>query len=433
MAISRNERAIKVAVNVCSFLLAIVLIFSGFTKAVDPVGGGIKIKEYLEAFGLTALTNGYLPDFLSVVESTMEFMVGFCLLLGIRRRLVSIFSLAIMLFMTALTLYIAVTNAVGDCGCFGDAVHLSNWATFYKNIVLLLFAIMVFANPLKVCKAMRRKNEWMASLYALLAIVGVSVYSYHYLPIVDFRPYRIGQDINKAISIPADAQAPVYETTFTLEKNGKKQEFKLENYPDSTWKFIDSKTTLVKEGYQPEIKDFYLSDADGNDVTNQLLKEKNYTFWFVFPHLETADNGTLDAVEDIYDYCKHYGYKVYAFTASGQKQIDDWTRMAGINMPFYQADDVVLNTMIRSNPGVFLMRHGKVLNKWSKNNLPDDEMLTDRIEKLSIANGSGENGIKGALKFLIIFFIPLIFLIFADKYRAKRESAQNLSQQTKTK
>lgn len=418
MDLKQNGR--NIIVNVCSLSLAAIFLFSGFAKAVDPVGGAIKIGDYLAAFGINTVGHDTILAVLSVLESTFEFLLGAHLLLGIRRKTTSVLSLLLMTFMTLLTLYMAITGAVGDCGCFGEAVHLSNKATFAKNVVMLAAAMVVALSPKRICSPLDCRNRWIAQAYSLVFVLAVSLYSYHYLPIVDYRPYRIGQNIPQAMSIPADAQAPVFETTFTLEKNGKRKQFTLDNYPDSTWKFIDSKTVKVKEGYQPEIKDFALYDYSGNDVTNEILENNGYAFWLVMPRIENGDNGVIDAIEDVYDYCIRYGYGIYGITASDTASVADWLHKAGISFRFYNADDVVLKTMVRSNPGLLLVKKGVILNKWSKNDLPDDEKLVAALQKLSLTYGKGSYGLKHTLKFLLLFIIPLIILIFADKTRTAR-------------
>lgn len=411
---------LNIIVNLCSLLLAAIFIFSGFTKAVDPVGGAIKIGDYLIAFGLNTIGHETSLAVLSVVESTFEFLLGVHLLLGIRRKITTISTLVLMIFMTGLTLYIAVTNIVSDCGCFGEAIHLSNTATFLKNLVLLLAAICIAFFPQKINSLISYKHQWIAQAYSLTFVLLVSLYSYHYLPIVDYRPYHVGQNIPQAMSIPSDAKAPVFETIFTLEKNGVKKQFTLENYPDSTWTFVDSKTTMIEAGFQPEVKDFALYSFSGDEVTNTILDERNYAFWLILPRIENSDTGVIDAIEDIYDYCLRYGYRLYGFTASDSVKISDWLHATGISFPFYNADDVVLKTMVRSNPGLLLVKKGIILNKWSKNDLPDESKLTAALQKLSLTYGKGSYGLKHTLKYIILFLIPLIIIIFASKTQNRR-------------
>ena len=405
---------------ICSLLLAAIFVFSGFAKAVDPIGGGIKIGEYLAVAGINLLGHNSALVALSVAESTVEFLLGVHLLLGIRRKITSVATLLLMVFMTAVTAYMAHTNAVSDCGCFGEAVHLSNEATFVKNIILLAASVVVVVCPTRYKIFIRKDYRWLAQLYSLLFILTVSLYSIHYLPIVDYRPYRVGQNIPEAMNVPDDAPAPVFETTYLLEKDGKRKTFKLDNYPDSTWKFVDSKTRMIKAGYTPEITDFAIFTESGkDDVTDKVIHDNNYAFWLVFPRMENADNGVIDAIVDLYDYCHRYGYNLYGFTASDTLDISKWLHATGMSIPFYKADDVLLKTMVRSNPGLILVKSGVILNKWGKNSLPDEEQLTSNLEKLSLTYGKKSYGVKDTLKYLAVFFIPLIILIFADKLRTK--------------
>lgn len=416
-----KNRTLPVIVNICSYSLAAILIFSGFTKAVDPVGGALKISEYLRVFGLAVQPDNGMLILVAMAESAVEFVLGIQLLLGIHRYITTIFTVALMALFTLITAYLAITGRMTDCGCFGDAIHLSTTATFVKNIFLLSAAIISLLYYDKIVKLLDKHSWWIAQTYALLFVIGISLFSYQYLPLVDYRPYRIGQNIIKAMSIPADAPAPEYETLITYEKNGTRKTFTLDNLPDSTWTFVNSESKLVKQGYIPEINDFCITSFNGDDVTNELLRNKKFSFWLVFPYIERTDNGVIDAIENLYDYCKYYGYKLYGLTSSDSVNVSKWEHSAGIFFPFYNVDDVVLKTIIRSNPGLLLVKNGVILNKWSKNNLPDEDSLTAPLEKLPVRYGKSLHGISGTLKVLIIFFVPLILLIFANGLYRKRK------------
>ena len=199
----------KVLVNIARVVLAVVLIFSGFVKAVDPMGTQYKMADYLEALHLAPYVHDAMTLGAAILLSAFEFSLGIFLLLAIRRRMVSLLTLILFLVMTPLTLWLALTNPVSDCGCFGDAVVLTNWQTFWKNAVLLAMAVLIW----------RHVSGW--SLYDL--------------PYFDFRPYHIGANIRQGMEIPDDAEQPRFETTFIMEKNGERREFTTDNYPDSTW------------------------------------------------------------------------------------------------------------------------------------------------------------------------------------------------------
>ena len=232
----------KFVVNLCRLLLAAVFILSGFVKAVDPRGTQYKIEDYAQALGLDQLLSSTAALIMSVGLSAIEFCLGIFLLFAIRRRLVSRLALLMLAVMTPLTLWLALTNPISDCGCFGDALVLTNWQTFLKNVVLLVAAIVVAWWPMEMFRFVSRSNQWIVINYSALFILAVAAWSIYDLPQFDFRPYHIGANIPKGMEIPEGEEQPQFETSFILEKDGRQQEFTLDNYPDSTWTFVDSKT-----------------------------------------------------------------------------------------------------------------------------------------------------------------------------------------------
>ena len=256
----------------CRFVLGITFIFSGFVKAVDPLGSFYKIQDYLEAFGLSAWVPWIVALFFGIGLAGIEFCVGVFLFLGIRRSMASWLALLLMCFMTPLTLYLALADPVSDCGCFGDAVVLTNWETFGKNVVLLAATVLLFMRPLAMPRFISRSNQWIVVNYTMLFILVSSSMSLYTLPPFDFRPYHIGANIRKGMEIPEGAKQPQFETTFILEKDGQRREFTLDDYPDSTWTFIDSKTVQTEAGYVPPIHDFSIQTTDGSeDITDSVL------------------------------------------------------------------------------------------------------------------------------------------------------------------
>jgi uncharacterized membrane protein YphA (DoxX/SURF4 family) len=268
--------------NACRFLLAAVFIFSGFVKAVDPLGTQYKIQDYLEVFGWAASVPAFLPFLASVLQAMVEFCLGVYLLFGIRRRMTTLFVVLIMGVMTPLTLWLALSNPISDCGCFGDAVTLTNWETFGKNVLLLIAAVSVFKWGNRITPLVTKRFDWLVAMYTFLYISGMTLYCYRELPVFDFRPYHIGADIRKGMEIPEGEKPTVYETRFILQKDGVEKEFTLENYPDSTWTFVDSKTMVKEQGYEPPIHDFsIIRQEDGEDITDEVLDDDNYTFLLV--------------------------------------------------------------------------------------------------------------------------------------------------------
>lgn len=407
--------------NACRFLLAGMFIFSGFVKAVDPLGFFYKIQDYLAAFGMSSWFPSYLPLLFAVILSAVEFSVGVFLFFGIRRKLSATLVLLLMGFMTPLTLYLALANPVSDCGCFGDAWVLTNWQTFGKNVVLLAAAIAVARNRKLLVRFITRKMEWMISMYTILFVFALSFYCLQYLPVLDFRPYKIGVNIKSGMEIPDGSRPSVFESRFILEKDGKRQEFTLDNYPDSTWTFVETRTLLKEKGYEPPIHDFSMMSVEtGEDLTDSVLSDKGYTFLLVAHRIENADDSNIDLINEIYDYSVEHGYGFYALTSSPEEEISSWREKTGAEYPFCQMDDITLKTIIRSNPGLLLLKDGTILNKWSANNLPDEYVLNDRLEKLEIGQQKQENNFHTVGYILLWFVIPLSLVLGVDLLVVKR-------------
>ena len=413
--------------NVCRFLLAAVFIFSGFVKAVDPLGSFYKIQDYLAAFGIISWFPTYLPLLFAIILSSAEFSVGVFLFFGIRRRFATALALLLMIVMTPLTFYLALANPVSDCGCFGDAWVLTNWETFGKNIVLLIAAITVFKGGRQIIRFITAKMAWMVSMYTFLFVFALSFYCLGNLPILDFRPYKIGQNIKEGMEIPEGAKPSVFESRFVLEKDGKQQEFTLENYPDSTWTFVETRTVLKEKGYEPSIHDFSIMSLEtGEDLTDSILSDKGYTFLLIAHRIEEADDSNIDLINEIYDYSVEHGYGFYALTSSPEEQIELWRDKTGAEYPFCQMDDITLKTIIRSNPGLMLIKEGTILNKWSDNRLPDEYVLTDSLDKLELGQQKQESDLRTIGYVLLWFIIPLLIVICVDILVVKRREKKRL-------
>ena len=407
----------KLLVNTCRLLLAAVFILSGFVKAVDPMGTQYKIEDYLGAMHLGGVLPGIGALALSVGLSAMEFCLGIFMLFAIRRRLTSRLMLAVLLVMTPLTLWLALANPISDCGCFGDALILTNWQTLWKNVVLLAAAAVVAWRPLEMFRFVSKSNQWIVINYSALFILAVSLWSLYDLPQFDFRPYHVGASIREGMTMPEDAEHPQFETTFILEKDGVQREFTLDNYPDSTWTFVDSRTVQLTEGYVPPIHDFSLITADGDDITDMVLSDAGYTFLLVSPWLEQADDSRFDLINELYEYSLEHDYGFYCLTSSSEEGQQQWIDQTGAEYPICFTDPITLKTVIRSNPGLVLLKDGRVVRKWSRNNLPElkpDEVATP-LEKLAIGQMPDDTVPGKILRLLLWFVLPLALLTIADR------------------
>lgn len=365
----------KTVVNICRIVLAVTFILSGFVKAVDPLGTQYKIQDYLVAMGMGEL----LPDFAtlgaSVLLSALEFCLGIFMLFAIRRRLTSRLMLLMMVVMTPLTLWLALTDPIKDCGCFGDAVVLTNWQTFWKNVVLLVCAVVVVKWPTEMFRFVSKSNQWIVINYTALFIVAIAAWSLYDLPQFDFRPYHIGTDLRQG------------------------------------WQ-------RTMEGEDLPYADFFMDRTDtGEDITEEVLNDQGYVFLLVSPHLEQADDSRFDLINEIYEYSREHGYPFYCLTASVEEGMNRWRDMTGAEYPFCQTDEITLKTVIRSNPGLVLLKDGTVIGKWSHNNLPQiaaDQAATT-LDKLEIGQMDDDAAATKILRLLLLFVLPLALLTLADR------------------
>lgn len=419
-----KDTVIKILVECSRLLLGVVFIFSGFVKAVDPMGFAIKIGEYLSSFGLDKLQP--FSVLLSFNLSAIEFALGVCMLLGVYRRYVSFLILLFMAFMTPLTLYLALFDPVSDCGCFGDALVISNWETFFKNIILSAAAVIAFIYNQRLLQGYTFKVYWFVALYAYLFGVGFGYYNYNHLPVLDFRPYKIGANIPSLMEIPAGAPEDEYKYTFIYEKDGVKKEFGLNDYPanDSTWTFVDSKTELVKQGYVPPVTAFNIYDGEGEDVTDEILNNPEPLLLLIAPKLEDADDEQMDEINGVYDYALEHQIPFYCVTGSSKEAIDTWSDNTGAEYPFRMADEVLLKTMIRSNPGLMLLKDGTILGKWHYNDIPAEEDVKAVMDSCLTGTVTKTKEAPRLVTNLFTFTVPLLLVWVYDflRFRRKRKT-----------
>ena len=411
-----SQRLLKMTVNLCRIIVALTFIFSGFVKAIDPIGLQYKLQDYLGAIGIP----GFLPDWMllimAVLLAAVEFCMGIFLLFAIQRRLISKLIVVFMSIMTLITVWLVVANPVKDCGCFGDALHLTNTETLVKNIILLGCSIVIMRRPLAMFRFISESNQWIVINYTIVFVFVSSGLSLYYLPLFDFRPYRIGTNIPRGMEIPKDAEQPLFETTFIMEKGGQRKEFTLNDYPDSTWKFIDSKTVQVKEGYIPPIHDFSIADRKtGKDLTDSVLRHKGYTFLLIAPYLERADDSNFGDIDQLYEYAQTYNIPFYCLTASTAKAIQRWRDITGAEYPFCITDETTLKTIVRSNPGLLLLKDGTIINKWSHNQLPNGAKLSLPITQSALGKMPQDSVPGKILEIILWFILPLTLLTLADR------------------
>jgi uncharacterized membrane protein YphA (DoxX/SURF4 family) len=360
----------KLITSVCRLLVGLLFIVSGFIKANDPLGFSYKLDEYFTVFHIPALST--ISLYLAIGICAVEIALGFATLLGAKMRFVTWSLLLMILFFSFLTFYSAYFNVVKDCGCFGDALHLKPWQSFLKDVILLVLILPLFFYRKRIMPLTAEQNATGLSWLGLFLSTSFSIYCYRHLPVIDFRPYAVGKNIPEGMKVPANAPIDVYQTTLWYEKDGVVKEFTDKNYPwqDSTWKFKDSKNVLIKEGAKPAIHDFSLTDAGGSDYTEDLIKNPEYNFMLVSYDLTKVNTSKQKAINEFADSCEKAHIKFIGLTATPPTETDKIRHEWQMPYDFYFCDATALKTIIRSNPGLVLLKNGTVINMWHYNDFP---------------------------------------------------------------
>ena len=383
-----------VLTHVARVLVGCLFIFSGFIKANDPLGFSYKLKEYFEVFqndtGMAFFEYfAHLALPLAVLVCASEIILGVMLLIGYRRDLTLWLLFAQIAFFTFLTFYSACYNKVTHCGCFGDFLKLKPWESFWKDIALMILITLLFSGRKHINPVFSPFVLSTVFLLGLILSIAFPVYAYRNLPPLDFRAYAPGMNIKENMKFPATYSPAVIETGFIYEnlKTGEKQHFDLKNYPwqdTLNWKWFATDNVVVKEAVDaPKITDFSVNNSEGVNITDSILNDKNYSFWLVVHALpETEDDEALMAqINDFYKLATGDKYHFFALTSSGAQEIDAFKHKHNALFDFATADDIVLKTMIRSNPGLMLMKNGTVIANWHYNNFPVYGDVKQRLMK----------------------------------------------------
>jgi uncharacterized membrane protein YphA (DoxX/SURF4 family) len=369
--------------HVSRFLVGGLFIFSGFIKANDPLGFSYKLKEYFEVFqndtGLAMFewfAHIALP--LAIIICASEIILGVMLLIGYKTNLTLWLLFAQIAFFTFLTFYSACYNKVTHCGCFGDFLKLKPWESFWKDVALLILIALLFAGKNNIRPFLAPLVVSAIFILGVLFSLGFPIYAYRNLPPLDFRAYAPGENIKENMKTKESYQPPVIETGFIYEnlKTGKKERFNLSNYPwqdTINWKWFATDNVIVKDAVDaPRITDFTITDLEGNTISDSLLNDNNYSFWIIMHDLsETKSSEKLMAkINDFYKLASAEKYQMHAFTGSGAQLIEKFKKDHKAEYHFANVDGTVLKTMIRSNPGLMLMKNGTVIANWHHNNFP---------------------------------------------------------------
>lgn len=420
-------------------IVGMVFIFSGFVKAVDPLGSAYKFADYFTAFKLGFLEFLALP--MGIFLSAFELILGLTLILGFRRKIIFKILMWFMSFFTLLTFILALFNPVTDCGCFGDALILTNWQTFFKNVVLMVFVLILYSGRNIEYKSGPVLREWIVVGMLFAGASLFSFWNFRHLPLMDFRPYDVGTVISEEMEIPEGMPVDEYETTliYRNKETGKTSSFSMEDYPKDTlqWVFADSESKLVKRGYEPPIHDFAIMDPYGDDLVNEILSDGGYSLVMVSHDLAAADQEALSQAGE-WSQLELFAsdFSFYAVSSSGSAEIESISAELGLTYEFMAGDEIMLKTIVRSNPGFMLVKNGIILGKWAYRDFPLLEQLDPHWSEL-IGNASApmdeetqllmEAGAFEEFSFDVVEFDHFIPELLLNEGVKKRENGVSLA------
>ena len=407
--------------NLCRIIVGIVFIYSGFVKGIDPLGSDYKFTDYFNAFGMGWMNATTL--FFSFALSLAEFLIGIALLFNLWVSRMAWGALLFMAFFTPLTLVLALTNPVSDCGCFGDAMILTNWQTFWKNIILLLLAIMIFVYRKEYKSSLPLMGQFSFLTLAGAGMLCLSIYCYRHLPVLDFRPYAVGKNITEGMRRPEGAEPDQYEVTlkYKNKQTGEIRSFTEENYPwqdTLNWEYESSSERLVKKGYITPIHDLVIEHPTLGNITEEILEDDNHTILAVAYNLNQSDTQYQPAINRLAEYAREKGIRFYGLTSSSERDIEAYKKRNHVPYEFCTADEIQLKTMIRSNPGVIILREGTILDKWAGKDVPDVKELQD-TDLTAYCVYSREQMQRIYLVYSIILLFFVVYLLVPRKKRKR--------------
>ncbi|MFZ2286857.1 MAG: BT_3928 family protein [Bacteroidales bacterium] len=391
--------------QIARILTGLVFVFSGFVKGIDPMGTAFKLNDYFTAFSIEFLDVLSVP--LSITLCLVEFITGMMLLSGSMIRLASWMAALFMALFTPLTLILALFNPVSDCGCFGDAIHLTNWQTFFKNVVITLLVVFVFIRKDDRTGTLSLKAGLNFTLVFIFLFLLFMRYNLACLPLIDFRPYKVGTNLPEAMAIPHDAEPDRYDIRFIYEKEGVRQEFTLNDYPadDTAWKFIDQKSVLISKGYEPLIHDFSLVTSEGTDMTGEVTGLYGDVILMIARRIEKSDRDGLVKGYDLGMALRESETKFYIVTATTPEAAAGF--VTGFNALY--ADETTLKTVIRSDPGFVLLHNGTVAAKWSHHNLPPPGKFAGNLNSLALRTQTVKKNRLVAVSAILVVLLAIAF------------------------
>ena len=370
----------------CRIAVGLLFIFSGLIKANDPLGFSYKLEEYFEVFHVTFLNDLALT--MCIILCALEMILGFALLIGIRVNAIVWGLLLLIIFFGFLTFYSAFFKVVQTCGCFGDAIPLTPWESFGKDMALLALVLVLFFNRDKIRPLVSHKAEIGWLIAAVVISVGVGLYTYNFLPVLDFLPYKVGNNIPNEMKTPPGAVPDEFELTYSLKNKSTgetksisdKEYLKTGIWKDASWEIQgDPERRLIKKGFEPKIRDLGIQDGQGNDYTQELLNNPFYNLIVVaydLKHTNVEALGRLNALA--INLTQNYNIRTVLLTSASPTDAAAFSKAHHLAFEIFHADGVPLKTMVRANPGIMLLKNGTVINKWHHHTMPDYDALVKK-------------------------------------------------------
>jgi hypothetical protein len=369
----------------CRIAVGLLFIFSGLVKANDPLGFSYKLEEYFEVFHMLFLSDFALS--IAILLCALEMILGFALLIGWRSVAVVWGLLLLIVFFGFLTFYSAYFKVVQTCGCFGDAIPLTPWQSFSKDMVLLALVLVLFVSRHSIKSILKPEAARMAFIIAVIFSFGFGIYTYNFLPVIDFLPYKVGANIPEAMKTPPGAEPDKYEITYQLKNKATGEAktmtdaeyMKTNIWKDNNWEIKGEPVSrLVKAGFTPKIRDLSIQDAQGNNYTQELLSNPFYNVIIVAYNLNHTNDEAINKLNALaINLTQNYNIRTVLLTSNSPTDATAFAKQHHLLPDIFYADGVPLKTMVRSNPGVLLLKNGVVINKWHFHNVP----TYDELEK----------------------------------------------------
>ncbi len=383
-----------------------VFAFSGFVKAVDPYGGYYKIIDYLNALGLESLLG--LALFGAITLAAVEFTLGVMVIVGAHRRVAPWLMLLMLLVMTPLTLWLAVTNAVPDCGCFGDAIHISNTATFVKNVFLLAGVIALILYNKRVTGLYSAPIHWVVPVLSIALSLAVSLVGYFIQPGIDFRPYPVGTHV-----VPTGMEAADQDYRFVYEKDGERHEFTIDSLPDEEqgWTFVERQVVAQPTTASPDAREFTLRDIKTMaDVSATVLTDTTDVVLLLFPNIATISAAHTYPLNRLTDRARAAGYVVAGVTGASEREIEQWGDISMADYEMYRADDSDVKMLARGNPAVVFLHQGIV--EW-KTTLTWIETINEDLEPMALPQWAELTDTGSVIVWLFYVWLALMLIMLA--------------------